>query len=450
MSLLWMLLLFSLLIVAHELGHLFVARWCGVKVERFGLGLPFGKPLWKGQLGSGQDSLELCIHPVPLGGYVAFPDDDAGSRIPLGSKKRFENQPPLQKTAIVLAGVAVNALLAWVLTFWIFMGWGKPGADVFILNTLTEYTNKPSSYLTMPSEGAFSTEARLLLNGQTLETTYAPMLQTLEKVQSLDGSLYELTFERRMERITPLTATLVKPSIAALAGLRSGDHILQVGETPLSRYPATGVQTLMETLKTHAQQPVTLVVRQEALPLLNASNASPSHTETLTEPSVLVTPQRLIQLLPDEKGRIGIQLGQSNVSIPSEGIADASISAWDFLSGVVAQNTEGLTRLVTGRIQKEELAGPVRIVSAGAKIIEKDGLHSGILLAAVISMILAVMNLLPIPPLDGSYLVYIVVETITGKKLNKQVQGILSTLGFWAFLLLSAFVFYNDITQLIK
>jgi regulator of sigma E protease len=467
MSLLWMLLLFSLLIVAHELGHLFVARWCGVKVERFGLGLPFGQPIWKRRVGSGSDSLELCLHAIPLGGYVAFPDDDSASRIPLGSRKRFENQPPLNKTAIVLAGVAVNALLAWVLTLWIFIGWGKPGADTFVVKTLTELAHQPSSYIaaellidTTQDPSPFYRNARLLLNKTPLTIATVPILETLHTFEALPSHERVLTFEPLVTNAQPLEtiASTLQPSIASRAGLLPGDRILQVGDTPLERYPATGVQTLMATLKSHKAQPVSIVVQHDPSILEQIQPQEAGKPEKLSDTkkkasdalSVLQMPERIIDVMPDAEGRIGVQLGQRGVAIAPSHLGDAALSAWDFLGGVVAQNTEGLTRLVQGRIQKEELAGPVRIVSAGAKIIERDGLHSGILLAAVISMILAVMNLLPIPPLDGSYLVYIIIESITGKKLNKQVQQVLGSLGFWAFLLLSAYVLYNDVSQLIK
>src|SRR4051812_39331205 len=106
-SILMMLIFISVLIIAHELGHFFVARRCGIKVERFGFGLPFGPTLWSKKIGD----VEYCIHACLFGGYVAFPDDDPDNELAKDSPERFENKPLASRFAVMVAGVTVNAIL---------------------------------------------------------------------------------------------------------------------------------------------------------------------------------------------------------------------------------------------------------------------------------------------------------------------------------------------------
>ena len=119
-----MLLLISILVIAHELGHFWVAKRCGVKVERFGFGLPIGPAIWQKQVGE----TTYCLHPVLLGGYVSFPDDEPDNDLPKDSPRRFENQPVLNRAAIAIAGVTVNFILGYVFMLIVLLGWGEPAS----------------------------------------------------------------------------------------------------------------------------------------------------------------------------------------------------------------------------------------------------------------------------------------------------------------------------------
>lgn len=442
MSLLLMLLLLSLLVIAHELGHLFVARWCGVRVERFGLGLPIGPTLWSRTIGPPNEPLELCLHILPLGGYVAFPDDDVNSRVPPGSKKRFENQPPLNKAAIALAGITVNALLAWLLIWLVFFGWGAPGFEVFIGDTLLQKQAIESTYRPTPNtliqQGDFLALAKLSakpsprfrLQGNEVASVLEPMamLWRRQMPRVLAGNTRQHPFTLVVEpQAVPgqTVAQAYQSGIAERGGLKSGDQLLRVGDYTVTPYPSDSVQRVIATIKQAKGAPIVLDIREAGTQL-----------------------EKRLTLIPDTEGRVGIQLAPKPVQVPTNGLVDAGVKATEFLGSIVQQNTEGLIRMARGEVNKDELAGPIRIVDAGARVIEEEGIHKGLLLAGIISMILAVMNLLPIPPLDGSYLIYIAVEAITGRQLNKKVQQALGMAGFAAFLLLSAFVFWNDIELL--
>ena len=111
MSLIIMIILLSLLILVHEAGHFFTAKLFGIKVDKFGFGLPIGPTLYERKFGE----TTVCVHAFLLGGYVSFPDDDENCELPADSEERFINKPYYQKAAVVSAGVIANILCAFLL-----------------------------------------------------------------------------------------------------------------------------------------------------------------------------------------------------------------------------------------------------------------------------------------------------------------------------------------------
>jgi membrane-associated protease RseP (regulator of RpoE activity) len=346
LSVLLMLGLLSLLIIVHELGHFWVAKRCGVKVERFGFGLPFGPTLWSKKIGE----TEYCIHPLLLGGYVSFPDDDPNSDTPEDSPRRFENQPLLNRAAIAIAGVTVNAVVGWLLMFGVILTWGIPTLDVTI------------------------------------------------------GKLVSNT------------------SPAAVAGIQPNEVIVKMNGAPVSGFfPDERLSAVTEFITARANQPVQL---------------------TLEQPSGGL---RTVTVVPNAEGRIGVQLGGKERSLRPDNPLQAAELSTRFLSGVIAKNFEALGRMVAGKVDTRELSGPISIVNVGAQLIDTGGIQKGLILTAVISVILAVMNLLPIPALDGGHLLFIAMEAVMGRPVNKDVQQRVVQAGFLGLMLLMGFVIWNDI-----
>lgn len=350
LSVLIMLGLISVLIIAHEMGHYFVARKCGVRVERFGFGLPFGPTLWSKKIGD----TEFCLHALLFGGYVAFPDDNPDSEIPEESTERFENQPVWNRAAIAVAGVTVNAILGWAIMVFVILNWGLPSLkdiDVSIVKALS------------PS---------------------AP---------------------------------------AAQAGLDGGELLVAVDGQRLDQVPSDKRTSLVsDTIKQHPGQPVVITVSENGQ-------------------------LRSVSVTPDKTGKIGIQLGVKRHYIPVHNPLIAAKESALFLGNFVEKNFEALGRLVTGKIDPKELGGPIRIVDVGAKMMDAGGIQEGLIMTAIISMILAVMNLLPVPALDGGHLLFILIEAIKGKPVKKEVQERFIQAGFVALLALMAFVLWNDINN---
>lgn len=353
-----MLGLVSALIIAHELGHYAVARWCGIRVERFGFGLPFGPTLWRKKVGD----TEFCLHLALFGGYVAFPDDNPESEIPKDSPERFENKTVFQRFAVAIAGIAVNALIGWAIMVAVAMTWGIPD---------------------------------------------------IERIDIVD--------------------TLGAESPAALAGVKAGDTIVSLAGKQLADYHRQEkLNVVTKTIHEHASQPLQLTVQR------------PSQTE----PGEFTV--EAITVEPDQNGLIGVQLapvGQHSTVYDSP--IKASGAALGFLGEFVVQNFQALGGLFSGKVAMDQLSGPIRIIEQGGKVIEQNGMHQGLILTAIISTILAVMNLLPIPALDGGHILFLVIEALKGSPVKKSIQEASIQAGFLILLLFMGFVVANDVIHLV-
>ena len=348
-SILMMLIFISVLIIAHEMGHFFVARKCGIKVERFGVGLPFGPTVWAKKIGD----VEYCIHACLFGGYVAFADDDPENPLPADSPQRFENQPLFSRFAVMVAGVTVNAILGWLLMFFVLMNWGYPTQEA---------------------------ERKVLV-----------------------GSI------------------LNQEQPAAKAGLRKGDEILNVGGEAIAGkdFKAMGlhVQTLF---KQHPNQEISMEVLRNRKP------------ETL-------------KITPNNEGRVGISLAGVPHYKQLSGPVEGATKTTTYLGTIIGAQFEAFGRLFTGKMPLSELAGPIRIVKTGSEMIDQNGIQTGLMLTAIISTILAVMNLLPIPALDGGHIFFLLIEALKGSPVKQEIRERFTQYGFMGLLGLIVFILGNDI-----
>lgn len=350
-SMLIMLGLISLLIIAHEYGHFWVARKCGVKVERFGFGLPFGPTLWSKKIGD----VEYCIHLLLLGGYVAFPDDSPDSDVPADSKERFENQSVLNRAYIAIAGVTVNAIMAWVIMAFVIGFWGIPD----------------------------DRKAHV----------------AIKQIMVSDGP-------------------------AAKAGLQPGDLIMGVDGKPLDYKKRVDERwaDISNSIYCHANKPLKLDVRRDGQPL-----------------DITVT--------PNEKGKVGIMFGLLRHFEKVDSPVVIATESFTFLSDFVYKNFEAIGNLFK-KFDSQQLGGPIRIVYEGAKMEHIGGFQESLILAAAISIILAVMNLLPIPALDGGHLLFLAIEAIKGSPVKKEIQEKVMQGGFLVLMSMMVFVFFNDINNM--
>jgi regulator of sigma E protease len=336
-----MLALLSFLVIAHELGHFAVAKWVGIKVERFGFGLPIGPTLYERKVGE----TTICIHAALLGGYVSFPDDSEDSSEPEDSPRRFENKPAWARIAVVLAGVTVNAILAYLLMFLVLGVWGFP-------------------------------------SGLAVKD-------------------------------------FLKPSTAKVAGIQKGDFLVGINGEQILPYEWPRFSQAVRAAEGKAIE--IMVYRDNAF-------------KTFTMKS-----------LP--KGDlIGVELEPKMTFIPLKNPQDIVPKSHEFLVSTIALNFDAMGKLIMGKLSPKVLSGPVGIVKQGSEAIRDHGLAEGLFIAAILSAILAVMNVLPIPMLDGGHLVFILLEVIRGgKPLHKGFQEQLVKVCFFALIGLMVVLLVHDV-----
>jgi regulator of sigma E protease len=420
MSYILMILLIGALVVLHELGHLSVAMACGVKVERFGLGLPIGPTLWSKKIAG----VEFCIHPLPFGGYVAFPDDTPDSDVPPDSIQRFENQSVINRAAIAIAGIAVNAVIGYGLMAFIIHHWGADFTPVEV------YANRIAA---RPVTTAELLPAEAQANEPSVFWRSVPV-NPVQSQASLVVGLAPYVLGSPQEQLTlvlPQSTSLpdgqsralrLEGGPAAQAGLLAGDKIIAIDGHAVEGYYGQSFDAVKAQFKQAAGR---------ALPI-TIDRAGKQSTLTLT---------------PNNEGQAGVVLNPWADMQKVKGLSwGASLSSSvEFMHYIVRKNFEGLAQLATGGVSPSQLDGPIGIVAKGGQVIHQQGIEKGLLLTAIISMILAVMNLLPIPPLDGSLLMFLGIEAIKGSPLNKTVQERLSQVGFLGLMALMVFIVGNDI-----
>lgn len=390
-SVLLMLFFISVLIIAHEMGHFFVARRCGVKVERFGFGLPFGPTLWSKKIGD----VEYCIHSALFGGYVAFPDDDPDNPLPKDSPERFENKPIGARFAVMVAGVTVNAILGWLLMFWVIMGWGLPSADVAIVET---FKNHPAA-----EAGLMSGDRIARIDGKPIEGYLSDERQMYVRdyISHHSGKTMTLTVERPVDAEgNPL-----------FAGIEPGTDPNAPVDTQAAKARFTKI---FEKFK--------------------------------AEPAALKAVD--VKVTPSPEGLIGVKMaGHPERYIRVDNPLLAAGLSTRFLGVQIQKQFQAFGFMFAGKMGLKDLSGPIGIVNVGSDVIKHDGVVKGLIITAIISIILAVMNLLPIPALDGGHILFLLIEFLKGSPVKQEVRERVTQYGFLALLALIGFILINDINN---
>lgn len=446
------LLALGVLVTIHELGHYLVARWCGVKILRFSVGM--GKVIYAKKMG--KDQTEWAISMLPLGGYVKMLDkrDEGVAIAPEDVNREFTAQSVWKRIAIVAAGPIANFILAIFVFFGIYL-YGVPEPSSKIRVPVTDAAAHSVAY----SAGLRQDDIVISVNGKPVSSFME--LRILIAQIGLQGDVARLTVKRakrygnteQLDIDLPLGAIeekewngdftsklgfsfaappaifakVVEGSPAAQAGLKAGDQILAIGAVEI----ADGRQ-LIEVISASTGKTLRFFVQRGSQGF-----------------EMDVTPEMKLER-GKETWRIGTELVANPELVvqelgPVNAFAKGMTNTWD--SSLFTLKMMG--NIVIGQVSWKNISGPITIADYAGQTSRK-GLIVYLNFIALISISLGVMNLLPIPVLDGGHLLYYAVEVLMGKPLPEYVALMAQKVGVVLLMSLMAVAFFNDLVRLMS
>jgi regulator of sigma E protease len=439
----------GILVTVHEFGHFWVARRLGVKVLRFSIG--FGPPLWSRS--TGQDGTELVIAAVPLGGYVKMLDEREGE-VPASERHRaFNRQPLATRCAVVAAGPLFNLLFA-IIAYWIMYASGVPGMRPVIGEVI------PSSYA--EKAGFVAGDEILAIHGKRTPSWESAVLALLDvgldapaafpvSVREPDGHERELRVAldkstRLLGKGNPLENFGIKPwrplyqpiidhleagSPAERAGMHAGDLVVAADGSAITDW-----NQWVDYVRRRPGQPILVQVKRGDR-LVNLSvtpGAVKEDGATVGRIGAYVRPQDSEQ---HARMRVVVRYGLIGAMPVALG------KTWE----MTTLTLRTLGKMITGNASIENLSGPISIARYAGQSAAL-GLSAYLGFLAVVSVSLAVLNLLPVPVLDGGHLLYYLVELVKGSPVSETAQLVGQRLGIIALLILMTLAFYNDLARL--
>lgn len=464
-----MLFLISLLILVHEIGHFAAARLFGVRVSKFGFGLPIGPTLFKTKWGD----TEILIHAFLLGGYVSFPDDEETKDnkeedkktakedsqeevLPADSPERFKNKAPWQKAIIVSAGVFMNVVFAIFLTMLAAAWYHKlptGTSDVFIKEIITK-----DNASNIVNSGAQAGDKIKTVNGIKATNSYK-FIFVVQKSKYFDGIVDNEIITAKLNELKELNPdidfeNIIKKDTKILLPQMSPEKPLNITESVASGYEKYQTNEINLTkeeidLRDKFEDKKEYVLEEDIEPESIAKALSDSY-----KPLTIVLERNgeeiiLNNIYTDKSGVLGIKLETKEIFKETNTVKEIVVNSLDYLWTNTKLMGFGLWQLVTGKIPMSEMHGIVVITKVGSDIIETYGMLNGLLLTAIISIDLAIINLLPIPALDGGHLMFLALEKILGREIDEKITETIGKIFFLLLIILMIYVIFNDIFALV-
>ena len=436
----------GILITFHEFGHFWVARKFDVKILRFSIG--FGKPLWKKYFG--KDKSELVIAALPLGGYVKMLDEREGEVAENEIDRSFNRKPLEQRFAIVLAGPMFNFLFA-ILAYWLMYMIGLQGLRPIIGEVIPE---------SIASQAGLERDQEIIAINSKQTTTWGMVVDTLinkvvdgeevlitvrdengnERATIVDlkdfsiddlaenGLLGKLGVKPKKIEVPAIIGSIQSGKAADRAGLKEGDHIIAANGEKMSDW----IEWVQFIQKNPGKTLTVELIR---------------NSETIT-----------LELVPDKKqtpdGKTIGFIGAGNQP-PLDLFGKESYSFLPALYMAIEKTWDMswltlkvLGKIITGQASYKNLSGPISIAQYAGDSAQ-SGVAAFLWFLGIVSVSLGVLNLLPIPLLDGGHLMYYIMELIKGSPVSESVQVIGQQIGLALLLCLMMLVFYNDIMRLV-
>jgi regulator of sigma E protease len=439
----------GVLITFHELGHYFVARVAGVRVLRFSIG--FGQPLWMKTLG--RDRTEWVLGAIPLGGYVKMLDEREGDVARDELHRTFNGKSVWRRFAIVIAGPVANFILAIVLYSAVFMIGVQELKPVIAEpppQTAAARAELPknATIVKINDEAVASWQdvrwrllqlalakspARLEFVNSKSEISWHQLDLSGLREEDLDGDiLRRLGLVLYRPEVAPVIASLSPDGVAERGGMMPGDRILSINGRPVELWDQVvskirqSPDTPLELLLERNGQRVTLTLRPEAV---DERGTSIGRIGAVPR----IDPEVMRNLITE------VRYG------PLESVPKAIEKTWD----TSLFSAKMLAKMFTGGISWHNISGPVTIADYAGQS-ARLGLAPYLNFLALISISLGILNLLPVPLLDGGNLMYYVLEILRGRPVSERALEIGQQVGLFLLLTLMAFAFYNDISRLLS
>lgn len=439
----------AVLVVVHELGHYLVARACGVKVLRFSFG--FGPLLWVRR--AGRDDTEWAVCAIPLGGYVKMLDENEGDVAPHDALRAFNRQPLTRRVLIVAAGPAANLLLAVVLFALVFAA----GVQEFRPVLASPAEGSPAAQAGVPEGGLIQKlngidiiswqDVRWALTKEVLDREQIaleirdPSHEVRQYFLDLPSALMEAPDKDGLAllglrlvplRIEPIVGKVMPASPAELAGLKVNDRIRAIDGVAMSTW-----DTVATLIRQSPEKLLRVEVWRESIELSLQITPQTVHVDGHDVGRMGISP-----LLPRMEDDPRVMIIKSS---PVDALVKGARLTWE--TSVLTLRMMG--RMVTGDISLKNISGPVTIADYAGQSAQM-GVSAYLRFLALISISLGVLNLLPIPILDGGHLLYYLIEGISGRPLQERFLELAQRVGMLMLAMLMVFAFYNDFTRLIS
>ena len=446
-SIIAFIVLVGVLVAIHEYGHFLAAKLCNVKVLRYSIG--FGKVLVSRK--RGQDQTEYCLSAIPLGGYVQLLDERSEDVPKEQQHRAFNRQSATKRIFILFAGPLANFLFAIVAYIFMFSS-GIPGTvpligDVEPQSIAWQNNIRTGDRIVNVGDREVKTWQGALISmiGEVLDDEIIKLSVIDESnnrkdiVLDVTGRTKELTapnaifsglgFQPFQPIINPIIASVAVNSPADKAGLKSGDTLLKIDNIEVK-----GLEQFVELVISRPDKRVDIEIQRNGETYLTEVNLGVKDDDSTKGFIGIGT--------TIDKEQINKYLAVEKYSFPQN-----FTMAIDQTNEMIVLTLNMLGKMITGQISGKNLSGPVGIAK-DAGTVAKRGLIATLSFMAIISISLGILNLLPVPILDGGQIVFVLVEKIIRRPLPEKIQIVFQQIGVGALLFLMVFALYNDLIRI--